>query len=47
MRKDGPKKFYDRLTAKERFRLLVEAMARGDEGKCGNLEKSCPRLNTR
>jgi hypothetical protein len=42
---DGPKECYDRLTAEERFRLLVEAMARGDEGECGNLEKSCPRLN--
>ncbi len=43
MKKDGLRRFYDRLTP-ERFRLLVEAAARGDEGECRNLNKSCPRV---
>ena len=44
MKKDGLAKFYDRLTPEERFKLLIEAIARGDETECRNLEKSCPRL---
>ena len=31
MRKDSLRKFYDRLTPEERFRLYIEAIARGDE----------------
>jgi hypothetical protein len=44
MRKDRLRKFYDRLTPEERFRLYIEAIARGDEEEGRNLEKSCPRL---
>src|SRR5687768_11636192 len=44
MKKDGLRKFYDRLTPEERFRLFVEARAREDAGECRNLEKSCPIL---
>jgi hypothetical protein len=44
MKKDGLKKLYDRLTPEERFRLLLEAMARGDAGECRNLNKSCARV---
>jgi len=44
MRKDNLRKFYDRLTPEERFRLYIEAIARGDEEERRNLEKSCPRL---
>jgi hypothetical protein len=44
MKKDGLRKLYDRLTPEERFRLFVEAVARGDEAECRNLVKSCPRV---
>jgi hypothetical protein len=44
MKKDGLTKFYDRLTLEERFKLLIEAIARGDETECRNLVKSCPRV---
>ena len=44
MRKDGLAKHYDRLTPEERFRLFIEARARGDAGERRHLEKSCPRL---
>jgi hypothetical protein len=44
MRKDSLRKFYDRLTPEERFRLYIEAIARGGEEEWRNLEKSCPRL---
>jgi hypothetical protein len=44
MRKDSLRKFYDRLTPEERFRLYIEAIARGDEEEWRNLEKSFPRL---
>jgi hypothetical protein len=44
MRKDSLRKFYDRLTPEERFRLYIEAIARGDDEEWRNLEKSCPRL---
>ena len=43
MRREGLAKFYDRLTPEERFRLLIEALVRGDEGEWRNLEKSCPK----
>jgi len=44
MKKDGLTKLYDRLSPEERFKLLIEAIARGDETKCRNLVESCPRL---
>jgi hypothetical protein len=44
MKKDSLRKFYDRLTPEERFRLFIEARARADAGECRNLEKSCPTL---
>jgi hypothetical protein len=44
MKKDGLKKLYDRLTPEERFKLVIEAIARGDEAECRNLVKSCPIL---
>jgi len=44
MKKDGLTKFYDRLTLEERFKLLIKAIARGDEAECRNLVKSCPRV---
>jgi hypothetical protein len=44
MRKDSLRKFYDRLTPEERFRLYIEAIAHGDEEEWRNLEKNCPRL---
>jgi hypothetical protein len=44
MRREGLAKLYDRLTPEERFRLYIEAIARGDEEEWRNLEKSCPRL---
>ena len=44
MKKDGLAKFYDRLTPEERFKLFIEAIARGDETECRNLVKSCPRV---
>jgi len=43
MRREGLAKFYDRLTPEERFRLLIEALVRGDEGEWRYLEKSCPK----
>jgi hypothetical protein len=36
-------KLYDRLTPEERFRLDVEAMARGDEEESRRLTDTCPR----
>lgn len=36
-------RFYDRLTAEERFRLDMEAMARGDEAESRRLVESCPQ----
>jgi len=44
MKKDGLAKFYDRLTPEERFKLVIEAIARGDETECRNLVESCPRV---
>ncbi len=38
-----PGKFYDRFSAHERFRLVVEAKARGDEEEAERLADSCPR----
>jgi hypothetical protein len=43
MRKDGLGKLYDRLTPEERFRLVIEAETRGDEGESRKLVGSAPR----
>ena len=43
MKKDGLGKLYDRLTPEERFRLVVEAEARGDERETEWLVRSAPR----
>jgi len=45
MRRQGLDKLYDRLTPEERFRLDVEAMARGDEEESRELTHTCPRRN--
>lgn len=34
---------YGRLTGQERFALMVEAMARGDEREADRLEETCPK----
>ncbi len=44
MSKNGLHRHYDRLTAEERFRLDVLAMARGDKQESERLVSSCPRL---
>jgi hypothetical protein len=41
--KNGLGKLYDRLTPEERFRLDVEAMARGDTEESERLTSTCPR----
>ena len=43
MRSDALGKLYDRLTPEERFRLDVEAMARGDMKESELLTSTCPR----
>jgi hypothetical protein len=43
MRRDALGKLYDRLTPEERFRLDVEAMARGDMEESELLTSTCPR----
>jgi len=43
--KDGLRRHYDRLTAEERFRLDVLAMARGDKQESERLVSSCPRFS--
>ena len=43
MKRDGLARFYDRLTPDERFKLFIEAQARGDEDEGLRLEKSCPK----
>jgi hypothetical protein len=45
MRKNRLGKLYDGLTPEERFRLDVEAMARGDKEESDRLAESCPRRN--
>ena len=35
---------YDRLTAKERFLLVLEALAREDDGEAYRLANTCPRI---
>jgi hypothetical protein len=39
---NGLEKLYDRLTPEERFKLDVEAMARGDNEESEHLTRSCP-----
>jgi hypothetical protein len=46
-RNKGVGKLYDRLTPSERFRLDVEAQARGDEAESRRLVDSCPIRNYR
>jgi len=41
--KNGLHRHYDKLTAEERFRLDVLAMARGDLQESERLVSSCPR----
>ena len=41
--RNGLGKLYDKLTPEERFRLDVEATARGDERESGKLVDTCPR----
>lgn len=43
MKQNGLGKLYDRLTPEERFRLDVEAMARGDTEESRRLVDTCPR----
>jgi hypothetical protein len=43
MKKGGLGKLYDRLTPEERFRLDVEAVARGDSEESRRLVDTCPR----
>jgi hypothetical protein len=43
MRKKGLGKLYGRLRPEERFRLVIEAKARGDEGEFSQLVQSTPR----
>jgi hypothetical protein len=38
----GVQKLYDRLTPEERFRLAVEAIARGDKAEAERLRRACP-----
>jgi hypothetical protein len=42
VRKDRLGKLYDRFDPEERFRLTLEAMARGDEQEAKRLSGSCP-----
>jgi hypothetical protein len=43
MKQNGLGKLYDCLTPEERFRLDVEAMARGDKQESRRLTDTCPR----
>lgn len=45
MSKNGLHRHYDKLSAEERFRLDVLAMARGDLQESERLVTSCPRFN--
>ena len=44
MRKDKLGEFYDRFDPDERFRLVLEAAARGDEEEIERLRDACPRM---
>ena len=43
MKHKGLDKLYGRLTPEERFKLDMEAMARGDEEESRRLVETCPR----
>jgi hypothetical protein len=45
MSKNGLRRHYDKLTAEERFRLDVLAMARGDMQESERLVSSCPKFS--
>ena len=45
MAKPNVAKFYDQLNGEERLRLVIEALARGDEIEVQRLVQSCPRRN--
>jgi hypothetical protein len=45
MTRNGLHRHYDRLSAEERFRLDVLAMARGDTEESERLTRTCPRRN--
>src|ERR671917_1418765 len=45
MSRNGWRRHYDRLSAEERFRLDVLAMARGDAAESERLVVSCPRFS--
>ena len=47
MKQNGLGKLYDRLTPEERFKLDVDAMARGDTEESRRLVDTCPRLHYR
>jgi len=44
MRKDKLGEFYDRFDPDDRFRLVLEAAARGDEEEIERLRDTCPRV---
>jgi hypothetical protein len=43
MKRNGHARYYDRLTPEERFRLDLEAMARGDAEESELLTRTCPK----
>jgi len=43
MKEAGLARLYDRLTAQERVRLVLEAMAREDHEEMKRLAEACPR----
>ena len=43
MKQSGHARYYDKLTAEERFRLDVLAKARGDEQESELLQRTCQR----
>jgi hypothetical protein len=45
MSKNGLRRYYERLTPEERFRLDILAMARGDADESEQLVGSCPRFS--
>jgi hypothetical protein len=47
MAKPNVAKFYDQLNGGERLRLVIEALARGDEMEVQRLVQSCPRRQYR
>jgi hypothetical protein len=47
MSKNGLRRYYERLSPEERFRLDILAMARGDAAESERLVGSCPKLSYR